>query len=255
MFNFFHRTPDIHLECFTPNNVTYLTTPIIPSSKALPEWWRKLKPYRPTFHHSPEEPYNLKPEQETTAKDCYSIIELYKKGAIIENWCDISYRTENGYYNYWCAPNSEKPSEHERRQFGESFPNYHHSKLLSPWAFREKTGVKFLWLGAEWSLDKHEIKVLPGIINFDIISQVNVNMMFPMRNGTFTLSVGTPLVQLVPLSEKKLKIHNHLVTQEEFNRITLTSNKPSFFGWRRVLQLRKRNRERGTCPFHGDNNG
>ena len=255
MFNFFHRTPDINLDCFTTSSVTYLTTPIVPASKAFQDWWQKLKPYRPVFRDSPEQPYHLCPEKEMTARDCYAIIELYKKGAIIENWCDISYRTENGYYNYWCAPNSEKPIEHEKRQIGEGFPNHHHTKLLSPWAFREKTGVKFLWYGAEWSLDKLEIKVLPGVINFDIISQVNVNIMFPMRNGTFTIPVGNPLVHLVPLSEKKLKIHNHLVTQPEFNKLTMASDKPSFYAWRKTLQLRKRNRERGTCPFHGDNNG
>ena len=93
------------------------------------------------------------------------------------------------------------------------------------------------------------------MINFDIISQVNVNMMFPIRNGTFMIPIGNPLVQLVPLSEKNLKVHNHLVTQEEFNKLSLSSNKPSFFGSRKTIQLRKRNKERGTCPFHGDSNG
>ena len=97
--------------------------------------------------------------------------------------------------------------------------------------------------------------VLPGIINFDIISQVNVNFMFHMRDGTFTIPIGNPLVHLVPLSEKNLKIHNHLVTQQEFDKLSLSSNKPSFFGSRKTIQLRKRNKERGTCPFHGDANG
>jgi hypothetical protein len=255
MFHFFHRTPDINLDCFTASNATYMTTPIVKASKAFPDWWLKLKPYTPTFHHTPENPHHLSREKEMTARDCYSIRELYKKGIILENWCDISFRLENGYFNYWYAANSDKPETHPREQLGEGFPNYHHIKLVSPWAFREKTGAKFLWLGAEWSLDKLEIKVLPGVINFDIISQVNVNMMFPIRNGTFMIPIGNPLVQLVPLSEKNLKVHNHLVTQEEFNKLSLSSNKPSFFGSRKTIQLRKRNKERGTCPFHGDSNG
>jgi hypothetical protein len=161
---------------------------------------------------------------------------------------------EDGYYNYWYASGDE-PQAHEKRQVGSAFPNHHHIKLISPWVFRETTGVKFLWMGAEWSLDKLEIKVLPGVINFDIISDINVNLMFPMRDGTFTIPAGNPLVHLVPLEEKKLKVTNHIVTEQEISKIRIAANATSFFGWRRVLQLRKRNRKRGTCPFHGDPNG
>ena len=255
MFNFFHRTPEINLDCFTYSNETYLTTPIVRASKAFPDWWQKLDPYTPKFHSTTENGYHLRKHDEMTARDCYAIVELYKKGLIIENWSDISFKVENGVYHYWAADNTERPHDHDRRQLGESFPNHFHIKLISPWVFREKTGVKFLWLGAEWSLDNFEIKVLPGVINFDIISQVNVNMMFPMRNGSFTISIGNPLVHLVPLSEKKLKIHNHLVTKPEFDKLSLSANLPSFYGCRKTVQLRKRNKERGTCPFHGDNNG
>lgn len=252
MFNFFHRTPEIHLDCFTTDGTVYLTTPIVRASKAIPDWWKSMKPYEPMFHHTEEKPFHI--VENTTIRDCYAIIELYKKGAIIENWCDISFRVENGSYNYWYSQ-GECPQDHPREQFGSSFPNHHHIKLLSPWAFRETTGIQFAWLGAEWSLDKLEIKVLPGVINFDIVSQINVNFMFPVRNGMFNIPVGNPLVHLIPLSEKKLKVHNHLVTDQEFKKNILNSRSVSFYGWKRALQLRKRNRERGTCPFHGDNNG
>lgn len=255
MFHFFHRTPDIDLDCFTYSNETYMTTPIVKAGKAIPDWWQKLKPYSPTFYSTPENGYHLRKQDDMTARDCYAIIELYKKGIIVENWCDISFKLENGVYHYWASDNTAPPHDHDRKQLGGSFPNHYHIKLISPWAFREKSGVKFLWLGAEWSLDKLEIKVLPGVINFDIISPVNVNFMFPIRDGTFTIPVGNPLVHLVPLSEKNLKVHNHLVSKPEFDKIVLTSDKPSFYGWRKVIQLRKRNKERGTCPFHGDNNG
>jgi hypothetical protein len=252
MFNFFHRTPEIFLDCFTADNTVYLTTPIVRASKALPEWWVKLKPGSPKFVHSEENPYHIK--EDLTARNCYAIIELYKKGIIIENWADISFRMENNSYNYWYA-SGDPPQTHDKKQLGTSFPNYHHIKLSSPWMFRETKGVKFLWLGAEWSLDKLDIKILPGVINFDITSQVNVNMMFPVRDGTFTIPAGNPLVHLVPLSDHKLTVKNHLVTRQEFDKNVLNSRQITFYGWKKTLQLRKRNRERGTCPFHGDKNG
>ena len=208
--------------------------------------------YQPQFRQSEEIPFYV--EDNMTVRDCYAFIELYKKGVIVENWCDISIRTENGKFDYWYS-GGNKPDLHSRYQLGESFPNHHHIKLVSPWTVRETSGVKFLWLGAEWSLDKHEIKVLPGVINFDIVSEINVNIMFPIRNGIFTLPVGNPLVHLVPLSEKKLKVTNHLVTQQEIDRIMLNSKSLSFYGWRKTIQIMKRNKGRGTCPFHGETNG
>lgn len=253
MFHFFHRTPEINLDCFTSNNCVYTHTPIVRASKAFPDWWKTLETYEPTFEHSPEKPYHLATETRT-AKDCYAIIELYKRGVMIENWCDISFRNENGYFNYWYT-DGEAPQTHDKRQVGYAFPNHYQIKLISPWVFRETTGVKFLWLGAEWSLDKLEIKVLPGVINFDIISDINVNIMIPSRDGIHTIPAGNPLVHLVPLSDKKLKVTNHIVTKPELDKIRIKSNSTSFFGWRRALQLRKRNKERGTCPFSGDKNG
>lgn len=251
MFSFFHRTPEINLDCFTANSSVYATTPIIKASKAIPEWWRKMPSYQPQFRQSEEVPFYV--EDNMTVRDCYAFIELYKKGVIVENWCDISIRTENGKFDYWYS-GGNKPDLHSRYQLGESFPNHHHIKLVSPWTVRETSGVKFLWLGAEWSLDKHEIKVLPGVINFDIVSEINVNIMFPIRNDIFTLPVGNPLVHLVPLSEKKLKVTNHLVTQQEIDRIMLNSKSLSFYGWRKTIQIMKRNKGRGTCPFHGETN-
>ncbi len=254
MFHFFHRTPEIVLDCYTYDQTFYANTPIIKSGKAVPDWWRELDPYKAKFVQEGENPYHLN-TNELTARDCYAIIELYKVGAILENWCDISFRTQNGDYNYWYS-SGDKPETHDRKQLGNSFPNYHHIKLISPWVMRERTGVKFMWIGAEWSLHNYDIKVLPGILRFDIVTAMNVNMMFPMYDNEFVLPVGLPLGQLVPLSEKRLKINNHLVTEQEYNKHRMNSFGVSFYGWRKALQLRERNKERGTCPFHsGDTDG
>lgn len=254
MFHFFHRTPEIHLDCYTYDQSVYSNTPVIKSAKAIPDWWKALDTYKAEFKQVGDNPYHLN-SHELTAKDCYAIIELYKVGVIFENWCDISIKTQDNDYWYWYT-SGDKPETHDRSQLGTSFPNHHHIKLINPWIVREKTGVKFLWVGAEWSLHNYEIKVLPGILSFDIVTAMNVNMMFPKRDGEFVLPVGLPLGQLIPLSDKKLKVTNHLVTQEEYRKYSMTSFGVSFYGWRKTLQLRKRNKERGTCPFHsGDSDG
>lgn len=254
MFNFFHRTPEIVLDCYTYDQCTYANTPIIKSGKAIPEWWKEIPPYQAKFEQHGDNPYHLN-SHELTVRDCYAIIELYKVGVMFENWTDISIKTQNGEFNYWYS-SGDCPEIHDKKQLGRSFPNHHHIKLVSPWVICEKTGVKFLWVGAEWSLDNLEIKVLPGVLKFDIVTAMNVNIMFPKRDGEFIIPVGAALGQLIPLTEKKLKVNNHLVTKEEFDKHRMSSFSISFYGWRKAVQLRQRNKERGTCPFHsGDSDG
>ena len=73
--------------------------------------------------------------------------------------------------------------------------------------------------------------------------------MFPKNDNEFVINIGQPLVQLIPITEKKLNFKNHLIDKNEYDKIHISSEKWSFYGWRKVLQLRKRNKERGTCPF------
>ena len=251
MFSFFHRTPEIHLDCFTCDPNVYLNTPIVHAGKTIPSWWKELPTYKPSFIKTENDNHVFKRGQ--NAKDCYAIIELYKKGIVIENWSDISIKSNNEYFNYYFS-SGPKPELHNVKQIGSGFPNHHHLKLTSPWRFVEKTGVKFLWFGAEWALDKLNIKMLPGILNFDIIAATHINFMFPKVNTEFIIPIGQPLVHLVPLSEKKLVIKNHLVDQVYFNKVLINSDTGSFYGWRKILKLRERNKKRGTCPFaFGDN--
>jgi hypothetical protein len=246
MFSFFHRTPEIHLDCFTNDPNVYLNTPIINASKTIPDWWKELPTYKPSIGRTDQRQHTILGYR--TVKDCYSVIELYKKGIVLESWTDISIKPNIDYYDYYFS-SGPSPDTHDKKQLGSGYPDYHHIKLASPWKFVEKTGVKFLWFGAEWSLDKLNIKILPGVLNFDIISSTNINIMFPKVANEFVIPIGQPLVHLIPLSEKKVRIKNHLVSNEEFNRMTIDSSNSSFHGWRKIVQLRKRNKERGTCPF------
>lgn len=247
MFSFFHKTPEIYLDCYTYDSNVYSNTPIIYSSKSIPEWWKELPNYKPVFGKSENSSWaNL---SRKTVKDCYGFIELYKKGIVIESWTDFTINPHGkggGYdYNISYGPG---PGFHIN-QIGRGFPDHNHIKLNSPWIFSEKTGVKFVWMGTEWSLDKYNIKVLPGVINFDIITGVNINIMFPKNEESFLISVGQPLVQLIPITEKKLILKNHLVNKTEYDSLTINSADISFYGWRKILKLRKRNKKRGTCPF------
>lgn len=224
----------------------YLNTPIVRANKSFPDWWKELPTFIPKFGSNETHDHTV--INYATVKDCYAFSELYKKGIIIENWCDISIKSNPTNFLYYYSGN-DAPDVHSKGQLGRGFNNYHHIKLTSPWHFNEKTGVKFLWMGAEWSLDNLNIKVLPGIVSYDIMSLTNVNIMFPCIDNEFIIPVGNPLVHLIPITEKKLVINNIVVSKEELEKRKLNAANASFFGWRKVLHLRERNRKRGTCPF------
>lgn len=246
MISFFHRTPTIVLDCFVADPMTYSSTPIVKASKTLPEWWKKLPVPKIKFDYNNPDMY---PNNDKNMRNCYGFIELFKKGAVLENWCDINIRTTPDTYNYFYSGGSA-PDNHPTSQFSGGFTDYHHIKLMSPWVLSEKTGVQFLFIGAEWNLDKYDIKVLPGVVDYRMNVVTHINMMLPRKNTEIYFKIGQPLVHIIPLSDKKLQIRNHLVTKEEFSK-RFMNVMGSYNGWRSVFPLIKRNDQRAKekCPF------
>jgi hypothetical protein len=256
MFSFFHRTPEIHVDCFTCNPDVYLNTPIVRAGKTFPDWYKELPKNKPQFILE-ENTGNHKLQDNQNLKNCQAVLEFYKRGIVLESWCDFYMKMdlENSTPHYWWSGKEQAISFHRREQIGNGFLNHHHMKLVSPWFLEEKTGAKFMWVGAEWALDKFNFKILPAVVSYDTQVVTNVNIMYPYETKEFMITIGTPLVHIIPLSEKKLKFKNHLITELDMRKKEMRSSKISFYGWKSVVKLRERNKKRGTCPFgFGDNN-
>jgi hypothetical protein len=73
--------------------------------------------------------------------------------------------------------------------------------------------------------------VCPGVANFKYQFSANVNIFIPNEvPRTFVIPHGRPLVQLVPLTERKIKLKTHLVTDTEFLRLKTKVVRVSFIG-------------------------
>ena len=70
MFHFFHRTPEIVLDCFTTNPSVYYNTPIVKTIKTIPDWWKELDSYKLELYVDSDPTTN---KNMLTAKDCYAI--------------------------------------------------------------------------------------------------------------------------------------------------------------------------------------
>lgn len=242
MFNFFHRTPEINLDCFTCDPNVHKYTPIVSASKTIPEWFLNVP--------VPENPVELdfinEEVKHRNIRSCYGFLEFYKKGVVMESWCDMGIKTETDSFQcFFSGP--PDPISHKSEQYGNAFSKYFNLKMRSPWLFNCSQNINFMFVGAEWSLGDYDIKVLPGIVNFELASSGNFFIMIPRKQDQFIINMGTPMIHIVPLTEKKIKHKVHLLTKGEYaKKINVPSY--SFFGWRKVKGIIKRNEKRG-CPF------
>lgn len=256
MFSFFHRSPTVDLDCFTSNNDAYKFTPIVKSSKAKPSWYDQVTKVQPSNTKWPQ--YKVDGEgflgfnwhlSLRTVKSCPGFHDLYSRGFILENWCDLAVNiTETGIsYHY---SNGKGPILHDNDQVKPGFMNHYILKLNSPWIIQCKEDIPFMATAAQWSLEEYNFHILPGIVNFNY--QTGSNVFMAVRRNTpdqFLVPMGHPLMQFIPLSDKKIKIHNHIVTEEELKTKTYNVMGTSM-GWRRTISLVRRNNEREKkCPF------
>ncbi len=248
MFTFFHRTPVIHIDAFTYSSNVYEYVPLIEANRALPDFWKELENPDPVSRIDPDRGYVV--ERKSTLKNCRGMIELYKRGFIVENWSDISLSVDaNGYYFYHI--DLDRPQTHPISQFGKGFSEFSHLKLISPWLIKEKTGVMFHCAPTLWSHEKYDFIIPPGVLDFKTNHAINVNIMLRRKEQPYEIVIefGQPLYHLVPLSDQKIKLKNHLVSQPEFDKLKI-HHANSFWGWRRIDKLVKRNNERKKkCPF------
>lgn len=244
MFSFFHRTPQLHLDCFTYAAHIYEMFPIVYARYSVPQWWKNLDSSTLSYdwkHFTP-------PRKSLNMKSCYGFLELYKSGVILENWCDFKVRVDESGYRYMMS-DGLKPEQHPRHQMGEGFKNYHQLKLSSPWIFKEKTGVKFHFGAPTWNMEDYDFRVVPGVVDYRINGYTNVNIMIPKTPKDHTIPAGQPLAHIIPLSEKRLKIKNHLISQQEYDNMFRHSSS-LYAGWRGVKKILDRNDNRDKkCPF------
>lgn len=253
MFSFFHRTPTLYVDTFVSDSFIYEKIPIVPTYKTFPQWWLDVPVSSKNFVLSKLERKNgdeVFYDTDKNIRNCYGFLELYRKGFVIENWHDVSIRTGKAGYKFYCSY-SVPPTEHPKSQIGNGFENYHHMKLISPWLINEKTGTKFIFMPTTWHHENfNNIIIPPGVLDFTIVNACHINILLSNIDKEFILPMGLPLVQLVPLTDKNMKITNHLVTDEEHMKLRVYGN-TSLFGWRKTLSLNKRNKKREElkCPF------
>lgn len=238
----------INVDCFTFNETAYKHFAPDIASKFYPKEIKKL-----------DNNINLKSNPDinsklltkfNTVKMCNGLTDMYTSGFILPSWQDLKLectidgnifleeRTSN-------ILNRAAIQTHDRWQYGNDFySSFGHVKLLSHWFFKEKTGIKFTWNMCDWSRTDiaDKVRILSGVIDFKHQIATNVNM-FIKKDSIISYTAGDPLVHLIPISEKRLKIHKHILSLEEYDRIS------SMQGAKMTYRNHRKLTEETKCPF------
>lgn len=217
MFDFFFKRKEIVLDCFTTVPPVYDYSPISYAIKFVPDWWKKT----PILN-----------DGMATIRNCLGFTELYKNAIVIPCWSamDFFIDDKNKKTFEWRTSldwrsviSDELISTHSNEQFFNFTGNHGlNLKIISPWMFKTNKFVNFSWSQPTWNVRDRifNANVLPAVTNFYTQNSTHINIFFEHQDEKqkITFEWLNPLVMLHPLSDNKIKIQNHLISETEMQR-------------------------------------
>jgi hypothetical protein len=242
---FFFKNKEIHIDCFTERTDVYDYFPIDYSQKFFPEWWKRLPKILP--------PNAEKRWNHSTMKGCVGFNLFYTNSLTIPLWTDMLISKDEKGFVVDFSDRETKGGSHDVEQMGSYInPNdFAQFKIISPWLFYCKEDVEWTWTQPTWNFPvMDQITIPPGVIDYKYQHGTNINIFF--RNGQkILIESGQPMVNIRPLSERKLKLHTHLVDNSVIKKIARRNSSISFTGkYNKIKQIMKKKESEKKCPFH-----
>lgn len=215
----------IILNCYTSRSDVFNYFPIQETKKTFPKWLKTLKK---SYFNSVEDCLY-------TVKNCPAFVDYFLTGFTLPLWSDLALTVgKNGTdaYRWQYSDCRSQIDFHSLDQMGLDIKDYQHFKLLSPWVFSCSEDINFLWSRPSWRFgDMPEtVQILDGVVNYKINAATHINMLVKKteKNQNILLSAETPMAHIIPLTERKIVLKTHLVTEEVMNSIMSVGSRISF---------------------------
>ncbi len=246
MISFLFKRKKIHLDVFTDRPGVFELFPVDYSTKFFPEWWKKL----------PKEYYMETINRlSSTMKRCEGFTDYYKNSVSIPLWTDLmlNIRTEFDAVNCEFSDPNTSVNTHDLRQMQGFMEDkkFEHIKILSPWIFKTKEDIVWSWSQPIWNFDDpFSMIVPPAGINFKYQRSTHINTFVNKEHDkTILLPCGTPMVNLIPMTEKEVILHTHLINSQEYFEMSDIAYPVSFTNKYRNMKKILQSKE-SKCPFH-----
>lgn len=225
----------ITLDCYTTDPQVYEHAKIQQAGKFIPDWWKSLPKDVPF----------------PTMRQCAGFIDLYKKSFVLPLWSDLDVSIDGNQFQWQYADNLSSAGNHAKNQFGEWIgeDSILHLKLNSPWRLRCDKEVFFQWSDATWEEDRVFKYMTPtAIVEYKYQHATNVNLLFNKeRVQEIRLHHGTPLVFITPITENKVVLKHHLVSESKMKEIDTPF--PAVNVGRYMAARKHAKKKESNCPF------
>jgi hypothetical protein len=246
---FWFKKKQIVVDCFTTHRSVYELYKPDRAIKFFPDEIKSM----PNYYEDVDASTKIT-QTSGTIRKCIGLLDYYKTGFILPMWTDFICQPKTAVAKETAIAMVQLPfyySSHDRQQYPGMFEDYFHVKLSSPWLFREKTGVNFMWNSAIWNLHKNlkQFTVVPAAVSYNYQSQTNINIFINKESENFTINSGTPMVHITPISEQKVVIKHHLVDQDEYSKIGIPDDFSKLRPERYLRWIAEKQKAQSKCPF------
>jgi hypothetical protein len=243
---FFFKRKTIVIDCLTSDIGIYTNNKIETSNNYMPDWWKSYPRTRVNITNT-----GLTHDF-ATIKRCDGIIEYYKNSITLPLWSDLIIETrKDGGWAYKFAADAGAMGAHVEDQFSGLLDNHFVMKMETPWIFVEKTGINFFMMHPTWnSINTIDtLHIPPGMLNFKEQHGVSINLFLKKVDRKYELPHKYSMAHLIPITENKIEVRNHLVDQKEYdNKCKMSNYKTSFIGSYKS-RMKNAKDEPKKCPF------
>lgn len=234
MMHFFTQ-PKIHLDCFTTRKDVIEYAPVISASKVLPDWWKKL----------PKESNEMSFFPSATMKTCVGVHDYYKKSIAMPLWSDLCFSVNSDKVYQWQFSDARtEASIHPSHQYKNFLDEreYGHIKIHSPWYFKTKNDLD--WIVTDPMYNRKNLKhyyLSNGLLNFSRQHATHIQLFIDLATPSNFIMPAKTVFLFTPLTDKRIVVHRHLVTQLEFDGMSAPSSRLNF--------INKYLRKPTKCPY------
>jgi hypothetical protein len=227
--------------------------PILESKNSMPSWMQAARL-----------DYMKQNKRDLTILRCPGVVDLLTTGYIVTAWHDIDVEVQPHKFSVTIPDQSlndmlEKDSIQVQTPDGlaKHIPKRPWSqkailKINTPWNLMAPKGLKFMMIPLPYT-ESFEFEAAPGILDPGYSTELNVQGYVNVPAGTtLTIKAGTPLAQLVPMSNEQYEFVCRDMTEEDKTWAVKRKflNKFAFIFQRNTVKESYEKHNTGKCPFH-----
>lgn len=217
---FFCKPKPLNVYFYTTREEVFLHAKPEKAAKCLPDWFKNL-PKQQGFLDDHNSLFAKR-----TIKTCPGFVDLYKSGFIFKMWSDLNIEidTQGGYKYKFLDSQSSIQHHYTYQMSGYDLLNTHSQiKIVNPWHVKTDKDINLFCTAPLWNnFGYGDIVVAQGVINLcRTVLPLHLNLFFKRHEQPFVyeLFFGQPVSHIIPLTDRPIKLHYELVTEEELERL------------------------------------